>query len=249
MITTQQAQRLAKRYAIDPITIFREHLQLTFLNYLYQNRKADTVCFKGGTALRLLFGSPRFSEDLDFDTPYGKEELTLLVREIEKSISNEIPGLHILPLYSGKNGIRFRITLYHPDFKFPIVVRLDFTRVKKIKAEASVMKTDFPLVILPLIYHASTEDILREKFLALSERNKGRDFFDVLYLLRLKTPFDPKSVEGGLLAKIESYPQAKLERDVRPFLPESERRILPILKDLLVKDLTASARSGLARAG
>jgi len=237
MITLEQAQDLAKRYTIDPVTIYREYLQLTFLNHLYQNRQADKVCFKGGTALRLLFNSPRFSEDLDFDTTYGKKEITALLKEIEQSASREIPGLKIIHLYSGKNGIRFRLKLKHPDFKFPLVVRLDFTRVRRVEAASSVLRTDFPLVIFPLIYHTSRKEILREKLLALAEREKGRDLFDILYLLRLKTPLEPNNFDRNLLAKIKAYSQTKLARDLRPFLPEPERRMIPILKGLLIKEL------------
>jgi len=36
------------------------------LSHLYAQTGSDALAFKGGTALRLLYGSPRFSEDLDF---------------------------------------------------------------------------------------------------------------------------------------------------------------------------------------
>lgn len=32
----------------------------------YQEKEAEAILFKGGTALRLIYQSPRFSEDLDF---------------------------------------------------------------------------------------------------------------------------------------------------------------------------------------
>lgn len=238
MITGQQITNLARQLQIDSITVYREYLQLIFLNCLYQKKEADKVCFKGGTAIRLLFGSPRFSEDLDFDTTYSKQEITALIKEVEKIMVNQIPGIKILHLYSGKKGIRFRVRLNLPDLRFPLIVRLDFTHISKIEAEASVLKTDFPIIIFPLIYHATAENILREKFLALADRDKGRDLFDILYLLRRKTTFNPKHIDKKLLNKIKSHSQTKLEQDLRPFLPESERRILPTLKDLLVKELT-----------
>jgi len=242
MITFQQITDLARQFRTDSVTVYREYLQLVFLNCLYQSKKADHVCFKGGTAIRLLFGSPRFSEDLDFDTTYSKKEVTMFVKEVERVMAKEIPGIKILHIYSGKKGVRFRIKLYLSDLKFPLVVRLDFTHVDKISATASVLETDFPIVIFPLIYHASAQNVLREKFLALADRNKGRDLFDILYLLRKKTPFSPKSFDKKLLSKIEIYPQSKLERDLRPFLPEAERRTLPVLKNLLIEALQVKGR-------
>src|SRR3989338_3860057 len=238
MITSQQITDLAKQFRVDSVTVYREYLQLVFLNCLYQSKKADHVCFKGGTSIRLLFGSPRFSEDLDFDTTYSKKEIAILIKEVEKVMAKEIPGIKILHIYSGKKGIRFRIRLYLSDLKFPLTVRLDFTRVNRTSATASVLETDFPVVIFPLIYHAAAQNVLREKFLAFADRSKGRDLFDILYLLRRKTPFNLKGFDKKLLSKIETYPQFKLERDLRPFLPETERRTLPILKDLLIKELT-----------
>ena len=40
--------------------------KLIFLSYLYQEPGSEKLLFKGGTALRIVFKSPRFSEDLDF---------------------------------------------------------------------------------------------------------------------------------------------------------------------------------------
>ena len=68
MITTDQIKDLSIIFQMDEYSIFREYLQLVFLSYLYQEKEASKIIFKGGTALRLLFGSPRFSEDLDFST-------------------------------------------------------------------------------------------------------------------------------------------------------------------------------------
>ena len=72
MISKKQIEDLANNNQIDSFTILREYLQILFLSYLYREKQADKIYFKGGTALRLLFGSPRFSEDLDFSTLYSE---------------------------------------------------------------------------------------------------------------------------------------------------------------------------------
>ncbi|MBI4675942.1 MAG: nucleotidyl transferase AbiEii/AbiGii toxin family protein [Chloroflexi bacterium] len=38
------------------------------MSYFYQQPQTDRIYFKGGTALRTLYDSPRFSEDLDFSS-------------------------------------------------------------------------------------------------------------------------------------------------------------------------------------
>lgn len=237
MITVAQAADLAERFQMDTVTIYREYLQLVFLDALYQNRQADAVCFKGGTAIRLLLGSPRFSEDLDFDTTYSKKETKLLIGGLEKMINRELPEAKIIQLYSGKHGMRFRIKLDVSFLKFPLIVRLDFTHVDKIKPDVSSLKTEFPMMVSTLVYHQPPENILREKFLAVIEREKGRDLYDIWFLLQRKIAVDKKFVTKNLLKKITAFPETKLESDLRPFLPQSQRKIIPILKEELVSAL------------
>jgi len=51
MMTPGQTAELAGFFRIDRFTIFREYLQLVFLSYLYRQRQADRVYFKGGTKI------------------------------------------------------------------------------------------------------------------------------------------------------------------------------------------------------
>lgn len=246
MITKSQIDALSDKYQIDKFTIMREFLQLVFLSYLYQHKEAKQIYFKGGTAIRLLLASPRFSEDLDFSTPYQKVKIKLIVQELEKKIQKELPEIKISLLYSGKTGIRFRIKYQPLDFKYPITIRLDFTIVKENKeVVVSPLATEFPITIFPLVAHLSEKEILAEKICALATRNKGRDFFDVWYLLEKDVFLDLKIVKAkflenhakfsknDLLKKIESFPQNRLDRNLAQFLPKSQKQITKILIKLL----------------
>lgn len=238
MMTKEQISELAKYFQIDNFTIVREYLQLLFLNCLYQDNEATKVFFKGGTALRLLFLSPRFSEDLDFSTTLSKEEITQIIKRTEKLMQRDLPEIKILFLYSGKEGLRFRIKYESADFKFPQIVRLDFNIAKKIgKSVVLPIATRFPIIIFSLVNCLSIENIFAEKLMALENRDKGRDFYDVWFLLQKKVFWDKKLITKKLLAKIKAYPQKKLERDLSPFLPQSQRKIIPILKEELVQKI------------
>lgn len=59
-------QLLSKKIKIAPINVIRENIEIEILSVLSQNKISTKFIFYGGTALRLAFGSPRFSEDLDF---------------------------------------------------------------------------------------------------------------------------------------------------------------------------------------
>ena len=48
------------------LNVLREYLQALVLRSLHESEAFQCIAFVGGTALRLLYGLPRFSEDLDF---------------------------------------------------------------------------------------------------------------------------------------------------------------------------------------
>lgn len=240
MITKDQIKNLSKTFKIDEYSIFREYLQLVFLSYLYQERKASKLFFKGGTALRLIFGSPRFSEDLDFSTNYSDSEITKLLQSIEAKITKELPNLKIITLHKGAEGIRFRILFTQKEFKYPFSIRLDFHSVAESHQEkeitgimVSTLSTMFPLMIFPQIYHLSGESILIEKFEALKNRNKGRDIFDIWFLL--SKGMSITNVKKSDIKKIEEFSQKSLGKDLGQFLPRSQKQIIPVLKTEIIK--------------
>ena len=66
MIEAKILKQLSDRRQTTMDNIVREYLQDIFLSFLYREKKSESLLFKGGTALRLVWRSPRFSEDLDF---------------------------------------------------------------------------------------------------------------------------------------------------------------------------------------
>lgn len=250
MITHQQQEELAKNYQIDTYTVFREYLQLVFLSYLYQRKEAEKIYFKGGTAIHLLCGSPRFSEDLDFLTPFVASEIKKVTAETEKQIQKELPEFKISPLWAGRKTLRLRIKHLTPDFKYPFVIRLDFSLGEKpIRAIVSPLLTKFPIAFFPLVSHLSAEEILAEKICALLTRSRGRDLFDLWFLLEKGIKIEPSLVEKKLeeeakkfskeqlIKKIKAYPIGNLKKDLDKFLPVSQRKLTPILKEILLKKI------------
>ena len=49
-------------------TVIKEALQDYILYFVYNNKAYKELIFTGGTALRKIYGLPRLSEDIDFDS-------------------------------------------------------------------------------------------------------------------------------------------------------------------------------------
>src|SRR4030042_3327011 len=56
---------LARQLNISYDRILREEAEMIFLDELAKDKIGAKVIFYGGTALRLAYNSPRFSEDID----------------------------------------------------------------------------------------------------------------------------------------------------------------------------------------
>ena len=67
MIENDILERIAlkEQTSVFP-NIVREYAQHLFLTELYRLPGSEKLLFKGGTAFRIVYGCPRFSEDLDF---------------------------------------------------------------------------------------------------------------------------------------------------------------------------------------
>ena len=84
MIEANAVEELARRFQTSRDNIAREYCQHLFLSRFYQQEGSEKILFKGGTALRILWNSPRFSEDLDFSG------FSVLQKEIEDRVQETL---------------------------------------------------------------------------------------------------------------------------------------------------------------
>lgn len=241
MITDSQITDLAKLFHIDRFTILREYLQLVFLSCVYAQAKADKVYFKGGTAIHLLFDSPRFSEDLDFSTVLSSVDAGRLIKEAETEMRREIPGIKILLWHRGKRGIRFKLIYRSADFKYPTAIRIDISFEKPLMPVSSPLLTKFPIMLFPVVSHLVAEEILAEKARVLLARVKGRDVFDLWFLLTKDVAVDQeliakkigrKTFMPELRRRIANFPDKTLKLDLDQFLPAPMRKITDLKQRL-----------------
>ncbi len=191
MIAKETLQKLATRYqtGIFP-NIVREYFQHVFLSELYKLPAANNLLFKGGTALRIIYGSPRFSEDLDFSAfKVDDREIKKFVEDLFLRVLAEIEWTGIKVEVGEKSnqtsGGYFGVATFTIlDFQ-PVGMEINISSRdgRKIVEEVDSVANDF--VPTYTLLHLPQNELVEEKiFGALLERKKPRDFYDLYFIMR-----------------------------------------------------------------
>lgn len=249
MIDKTTLAQFSKSFDIDEFSVLREYLQVCFLEKFYQNPNLVSTFFKGGTAIKLLFGSRRFSEDLDFTTKLDGKSLRQVIVQVKNSLLPEFPNLTVKELdtfagYSAKLYLPTEISAQD------LTIKLDFSqRESVLEKMSSPLETLLPVATTAVVEHLSAKEILSEKIRALSKRKKGRDLFDFWYLSSKRVPLDISFVKKkyayyqedfsvkSLVEKVEKWSEEEIDSDLRRFLPLGDRKIIPELKRLVLDKL------------
>lgn len=191
MISTETLEKLGRQYQMEVFpNIVREYFQHVFLAELYRLAKADQMLFKGGTALRIIYGSPRFSEDLDFSLfNVAPNEIKSFVEELFVRVLVEIERLGIRIELGEKidrtSGGYFGIARFH-IFEYPSVgveINVSSRNGRKVIGEVDSIANNF--VPTYTVIHLPQNELVEEKiFSALRERKKPRDFYDLYFIMR-----------------------------------------------------------------
>lgn len=245
-IVKQQPNDFLKR------SIAREYLQARILEALQDQGIFARWAFVGGTALRFLFGLPRYSEDLDFSLigPKRKEEFTSLVKKIGGVFDAEGYANDIRIKDNGAVNsalIRFKDILFELSLSprrgqiLSIRVEIDSNPPAGAGTATTIIRKFVALHLL----HYDRPSLLAGKLHALLSRpyTKGRDLFDLVWYLADPTWPEPNFtllnnalVQTGwpgpeltsanwrrnVLARLEKIPWDQAIKDVTPFLERSQ---------------------------
>jgi len=188
MISPEQLRRISKKTGLNLRQQEKDYFLKLFLYHYYRGHE-DAV-FKGGTCLNYLFVLDRFSEVLDFNllvSPktfkdqvervfdefglVGAEAHFLREELFEYAFTCEV-GLHG-PLYKGSPQTQNRIridagmrggTLRKPEWRL-------------LSSEYPETRERFLILVI------DEEEMLVEKVMALMNRSKGRDLYDLWFML------------------------------------------------------------------
>lgn len=231
MISQGFIRALAGKLQTTELNVRREYVQHLFLSYYYQQPQTDSIYFKGGTALRLIFGSPRFSEDLDFSTPITSTKL------LEDLIINALQALEKENLDT--DIIEFKKTAwgYLSFLKIlSLPLELNFSqRDKNIHGEFVTIAGDFlpPYTLLSL----APNQLIAQKLTALLARQKPRDFYDLYFILRKNLLHPSQKNPLPSILRLLSKSEINFESELKQFLPKSHWPIIRDFKSSLEQEI------------
>lgn len=203
MIPRTELQRLAAQAGVRVELQERDYVLGCFLLGLARLPEvAESLAFKGGTALRkIYFPTFRFSEDLDFTVlqPLSEATLQAQVREVCRRVAADFGIPMQIALWKqsrdlpGEEAYRARISYVGPlgqPGADPARITLDLTCY-----ETVILPPDPRPILHPYSDAPSSpltvrvyclEEMLAEKLRALLRRSYPRDLYDVWYLLTVQ---------------------------------------------------------------
>ncbi len=225
--------------------ILREYLQYKILELIFNSKLANKLSFLGGTALRIIYNNSRFSEDLDFDN-FGitEKDFTKLTEEIEKGLCGLGYQTEFKNVFKGAYRCYIKIPKILFDSEISglkeekIVIQLDTAPHDfKYKPDKKILNK-FDVFIQ--VFVTPLDILLSQKIYAIFNRKraKGRDFYDVIFLLQRTKPnyqylekklgiTNNNNLKIKLINYVNNTNLQKVAKDAEPFLfnPTDSKRI------------------------
>ena len=240
MIEKRQVQKLTERWQTTADNVIREYFQQLFLSYLYREKGSDNLLFKGGTALRIIWQSPRFSEDLDFTG------VNISVKGIEALMEGALAGIEmediqaeIIESKSTSGGYLAIFQFESGEYKSRIQVEVSLRDGKKGIGTTTLVRSD--LVVPYTMVHLKEDVLVSEKIRACLTRGKARDFYDLYFILRSRMAFKKSFIQDKQLKTkiLDAVKSGKLDfkRELKAFLPVNQHMIIKGFSETLVAEI------------
>lgn len=237
-------------------SMLREYLQYRILLAIFTSPHAPKLAFLGGTALRIVHNNTRFSEDLDFDNfDLSEVEFEQIAQTIQRSLEREGYAVEMRSVnkQAWRTYIRLPKVLFDNQLsdlrEEKILIQFDTEphHFQYTPAQAIINKFD----VFARINVTPIDILLAQKIYAALNRKraKGRDFYDIVFLLPQTTPnYDylkqklaisgPSQLKDKLLAHCQQLDFEDLANDVAPFLfNPTDKQKVALFPDYLAQAL------------
>lgn len=235
MLDQETLREVASKLQTSELNARREYVQHLFLANFYQQPITRKVFFKGGTALRLLYGSPRFSEDLDFSTGLIKfKELESAIEATLVEVERQEITTEIVESKKTSGGYLGIIEFDLRQTKVRLQLEVS-GREGKNKGEMTTVVSSFVPAYQLMVLTQS--ELVKQKIKALLERQKPRDFYDLFFMLRANLlPVTEKTVLAKVL-KLLKASRINFSEELKLFLPKSHWLIIKDFKTTLEREI------------
>lgn len=235
MVAQDQISKLATRYQTSDFNVMREYLQHLCLSYFYQMPQTSQIYFKGGTALRFVYHSARFSEDLDFST--NQEDIPDIedsILEVLVKFEKENIKATLQEAKTTSGGYLSTIDFVLFGQTIPVQIEISF-REKDNRGELVEITSDFipPYTVVVLV----KEQLIDQKMRALLARKKARDFYDLYFMLRKQLPIPDKNMIFPEVLTALGSSEISFEVELKQFLPRSHWAIIRDFKTTLQREI------------
>lgn len=176
--------------------MLKEYIQLLILDFLSGTSFIKKMVFIGGTNLRLVKGIDRFSEGLDFDCKeFSEEEFIKMTDAVLQFLQRN--GLRAEIRYREHKRLKaFRRSFHFPELLYDLKLtgHRDERFLIKIECQDHQIPYDRKMVNIKgcgfyFPFPVPSDAVLCSmKLSAMLTRHKGRDFYDVMFLMALSKP-------------------------------------------------------------
>ncbi len=200
-ILQQRVEEYACKTALEEENAIKEITQEVILMALSRSRFFDAAEFHGGTALRILYGLPRFSEDLDFALLHKSpsfnwagyldkvaNELLSFGYDIEIVDRNKVDDtVKKAFLKDHSIGKLLQLQFPQPDrARKKVRIKLEIDTNPPAGSKSELTYLDFPLAFSIRAQELSTSFSGKIHALLCRQYNKGRDWYDFSWYIMRK---------------------------------------------------------------
>jgi predicted nucleotidyltransferase component of viral defense system len=211
------AERLALELKIDVTQVVREYWEVVILNRLFESPASRDLVFKGGTALRLAYGSPRFSEDLDFSL--RTDNLGKLFKEMAFGLVKPITVADITDLATKRWTYLCEIRITEAYLAQPFRIKLEISRRPVPDYQSELRLITSPMTPVQALCRVATlEQLFQDKQDCLKDRAAPKDIFDLWFISQ-------KLGIQYLLPDTKITPR-DLKRELAKYLPSDYQKVI-----------------------
>jgi len=188
-------QELAEDAGVDPLVLERDWVLTEIIYHLTHQPVGRDLVLKGGQALRHIYGSERFSKDVDY---VARRRVDFA--ELRDLLTIRYPTLRppATPPTSTKFGLKIDPISYTGPLRSPGMVEVEVSFREEVQLPVrdmeykSPFRAPFPVAVMDL------HEMVAEKVRAMVQRGNSRDLYDLWFIF---SQIDAR-VDDGTVARL-----------------------------------------------